>query len=245
MRTWRQFHQMIEPLCLLFRFSLLLVLLLAVPDASWGTITFTQRPNGTPNPVNSGGTVSLSVTAVESLGHPVSYNWQPSCASILGSNGTLSDPTSQTPTWTAPINTTGSAQACTMNVRVSDGQGDSDFDLYAQWVNAAGTMSLSVAIGGSGTGTVATSQPPPQGLNCGSGTPNTGTCVANFTSGTSVTLMAAPIGSSTFDGWGGDCGFAGTALTCSLTMNAPKSVTATFTQTAAFNLSLVWSGTVV
>jgi uncharacterized repeat protein (TIGR02543 family) len=76
---------------------------------------------------------------------------------------------------------------------------------------------LTVALAGSGTGGVTSS---PGGIDCGT------TCSASFTSPTSVTLTAAPTGGSTFTGWSGDCTGTGT---CTVTMSADHSVTATFT----------------
>ena len=61
-------------------------------------------------------------------------------------------------------------------------------------------------------------RPPKQ--SCGSD------CSENYTSGTSVTLTAAPASGSLFSGWGGAC--AGTGG-CTVAMSAAKSVTATFT----------------
>ena len=53
-----------------------------------------------------------------------------------------------------------------------------------------------------------------------------GTCSSDFASGTPVTLMASTTWQSDFTGWSGDCTGTGN---CNLTMNANKSVTATFT----------------
>jgi phospholipase C len=75
---------------------------------------------------------------------------------------------------------------------------------------------LTVATAGSGTGTVTSA---PSGISCGT------TCTANFPSGSSVTLTAAPTTGFVFTGWSGAC--SGTA-TCSVTINAATSVTATF-----------------
>jgi uncharacterized delta-60 repeat protein len=69
---------------------------------------------------------------------------------------------------------------------------------------------------GSGTGSVTSS---PAGLNCGS------TCAHAFKHGTAVTLTAIASAGSRFAGWSGAC--AGTG-SCSLTMSAARSVTATF-----------------
>ncbi|ESQ14028.1 MAG: hypothetical protein N838_13090 [Thiohalocapsa sp. PB-PSB1] len=76
---------------------------------------------------------------------------------------------------------------------------------------------LSVTKSGSGTGTVESS---PAGINCGSD------CSEDYPDGTSVTLTATPLGGSTFGGWSGAC--SGSSTTCTLTMSAPRSVTARF-----------------
>lgn len=95
------------------------------------------------------------------------------------------------------------------------------------------THQLSVTKQGTGGGTVTSS---PAGINCGA------TCSASFTPGTPVTLTAAPAAGSTFGGWGGAC--AGTTLTCAVTMDAAKSVTATFTASAVNNtLTVAKAGT--
>jgi hypothetical protein len=77
---------------------------------------------------------------------------------------------------------------------------------------------LIVAKVGTGSGTV-TSSPP--GIACGP------TCSASYTANTVVNLTASPAAGSTFTGWGGACSGSGA---CQVTMNAPKLVTATFTQ---------------
>jgi len=77
---------------------------------------------------------------------------------------------------------------------------------------------LSVSKTGTGSGTVTSS---PAGINCGA------TCSASFNYNTSVTLTATASTGSTFTGWSG-AGCIGTG-TCIVTMNAVKSVTATFT----------------
>src|SRR5262249_33089951 len=61
-----------------------------------------------------------------------------------------------------------------------------------------------------------------------------------FASGTAVTLTATPAAGSTFTGWSGGC--TGTANTCTVTMSAAQSVTATFTL-QPFTLTLTKAGT--
>ena len=77
---------------------------------------------------------------------------------------------------------------------------------------------LTVTLNGDASGTVTSS---PAGINCGSD------CTESFDAGTGVTLTAQPAQGASFAGWGGAC--AGSAMTCTLTINGSKSVTATFT----------------
>jgi hypothetical protein len=76
---------------------------------------------------------------------------------------------------------------------------------------------LTVNKAGAGNGTVTSA---PSGIDCGA------TCTANFGYNTVVTLTAAASTGSTFTGWSSGC--SGTGV-CVVTMDAAKSVTATFT----------------
>src|SRR5580700_7530269 len=80
------------------------------------------------------------------------------------------------------------------------------------------TYSLAVSVAGGQGGKVTSS---PAGIDCGA------TCSASFNAGIAVTLTATPASGWSFQGWGGACSGTGA---CSLTMDAAKSVTATFTQ---------------
>jgi uncharacterized delta-60 repeat protein len=76
---------------------------------------------------------------------------------------------------------------------------------------------LTLAKAGSGTGTVSSS---PAGISCGS------SCASSFAYGTTVTLTASPAAGSSFGGWsGGGCSGTGT---CTLTISADQTATATF-----------------
>ena len=76
----------------------------------------------------------------------------------------------------------------------------------------------------------------PSVIDCGT------TCDTALDQGTLVELSAAPAAGWTFAGWSGACG--GEAA-CSVTMDAAKSVTATFTLTGyELSVSRVGSGTV-
>ncbi|MDP1690344.1 MAG: hypothetical protein Q8L52_04075, partial [bacterium] len=97
-------------------------------------------------------------------------------------------------------------------------------ELGSKWNSISGTCAaylLTTSTLGTGTGSISASVPDNAGkTNCAlSG------CTYSF--GTPVTLTASASPGSTFTGWGGTC--AGTtAATCTVTMNAAKSVTATF-----------------
>lgn len=90
---------------------------------------------------------------------------------------------------------------------------------------------LSIIRAGAGAGTVTSA---PGGIACPS------TCVAQYLEGTSVTLTAAPSAGSTFTGWSGAC--TGSSTTCTVTVNAAASVTATFALIPTFGLSVATTG---
>jgi len=71
---------------------------------------------------------------------------------------------------------------------------------------------------GTGTGSVISN---PSGINCGS------TCSANFAKDSTVTLTATAAADSTFGGWSGACS-SSTNNTCTVTMDADKTATASF-----------------
>ncbi len=90
---------------------------------------------------------------------------------------------------------------------------------------------LSVSVGGSGTVSSA-----PAGIDCGS------TCSAHFDGSATVTLTATPAAGQLFTAWGGDC--SGSAPSCTVTLDAARTVTAAFNATppATRALSVTVSG---
>jgi endoglucanase len=106
---------------------------------------------------------------------------------------------------------TGTSATCTVSMTA------------ARTVNAAfntsggTTFALTVTRSGTGSGTVTSNT---GGINCGS------TCSATYASGTTVTLTATAASGSTFAGWSGAC--TGTSATCSVSMTAARTATATF-----------------
>jgi uncharacterized repeat protein (TIGR01451 family) len=88
--------------------------------------------------------------------------------------------------------------------------------------NAASTYILTVTKTGIGSGTVTSS---PSGISCGAD------CTEDYAKATVVTLTASAASGSIFRDWSGDC--SGTSSSCTLTMDAAKSVNARFGSTVA------------
>jgi phospholipase C len=87
----------------------------------------------------------------------------------------------------------------------------------ASTASAATSFQLTMKTAGDGAGTVAIN---PANVSCGS------TCTGTFSEGTSVTLKAAAKPGSIFTGWSGGC--SGSDATCTVSLKAATSVTATF-----------------
>jgi hypothetical protein len=86
------------------------------------------------------------------------------------------------------------------------------------------TYTLAVAKTGTGSGTVVST---PAGVSCGSD------CSQPYNSGTTVVLTADTATGSRFGGWSGACTGTGS---CQVTMNAARSVTASFVKSATASL---------
>lgn len=100
--------------------------------------------------------------------------------------------------------------------------GKSKHKYYARFAGPpTGTQTLTVNKAGTGAGAVTSD---PTGISCGT---SCTTASATYNQGTDVTLTAAPSGTSVFSGWSGG-GCSGMASTCQVTMDAPKTVTASF-----------------
>ena len=94
------------------------------------------------------------------------------------------------------------------------------------------TFTLTVGKAGAGSGTVASN---PVGISCGAD------CSESYTSGTMVTLTPTAATGSVFGNWSGCTSVSGT--TCTVSMNAAKSVTATF-NLQFFPLTVVKTGAI-
>jgi hypothetical protein len=94
---------------------------------------------------------------------------------------------------------------------------DAAKSVTASFNKSSGPYPLNVMKSGDGAGTIGSS---PGGISCGT------LCSSSYAAGTVVTLSVSTAGGSSFAGWGGAC--TGTALSCKLTMDSSKSVTASF-----------------
>jgi hypothetical protein len=89
----------------------------------------------------------------------------------------------------------------------------------ASFASTGLSYSLTVTQNGTGGGTVVSV---PSGINCGT------SCSAAYGAGTVVTLTATPAGGSVLSGWLGAC--AASSGPCSVTLDANRAVTVTFTR---------------
>jgi alpha-tubulin suppressor-like RCC1 family protein len=134
----------------------------------------------------------------------------------------------------ATIDATGRAtgvNAGTTTITATDGSGASGSTTLTV-SGQTGQFTLSVVRAGAGTGSVTSS---PAGINCGAD------CSEPYASGTGVTLTASATGGSTLAGWSGCDTVSG--ATCTVTMNAARTVTATFNPPPSFVLTVTKSGT--
>src|SRR5207253_4829135 len=101
------------------------------------------------------------------------------------------------------------------------------------------TMPLVVAGAGPGTGVVVSQGATPP-INCSivAGVANSVGCAGSYSRTSTVALLATPAAGDVFVGWSGAC--AGVGL-CTVDMQQPRAVTATFTKTA-FALSVNAAG---
>jgi hypothetical protein len=110
----------------------------------------------------------------------------------------------------------------------SDGTQDATSPTWSFTTEAANSPhALNVTPAGTGSGTVTSD---PAGISCGTD------CSETYNYNTIVTLTATAAIGSTFTGWSGS-GCSGTG-TCTVTMDAAKSVTANFTLTNTYRIFL-------
>jgi uncharacterized repeat protein (TIGR02543 family) len=117
---------------------------------------------------------------------------------------------------------TGTSVACTVTM-------DGDRSINASWASSTETALLAVSISGGGTVQGG-------GISCPS------TCTATEALNSSVTLTASAGEGYTFTGWSGAC--SGSAPTCTFTMDADKTVAATFAAAPQLVVTVTGNGNV-
>jgi len=197
-----------------------------------GPVTYTLTvTNGGPAPVN-GATVTDIFPAQIAAGAPwtcVGSNGG-TCTTASGTgniNNTVNLPVNGVATFT--INATvvaGSGNGSVSNTAtvappssITDSNPANNSSIVTNGIGTLYALTLTKAVD-TGLGTV-TSAPP--AISCGVGCT---TQSANYLDGTVVALNAVARAGDTFVGWGGDC--SGSALSCNVTMNPARNVTADF-----------------
>jgi len=137
-----------------------------------------------------------------------------------GSQVTLTETPAAGSTFTSWGGACSGTAACTVTMSAAQ-------TVTATFDSSAAPVSLQVQLAGTGAGSVVST---PVGINCGP------TCTASFPTGTQVTLTTTANTGSTFAEWSGACTGSGS---CTVTMSAAESVTATFTGTSTAGLTAI------
>ena len=159
--------------------------------------------------ITEAGTGTGTVTSA-----PAGINCQPTCSAnfATGTQVILTATPAEGSTFTgwSGANSCEGTGTCTFTITAAT-------SVTATFGGGTTNFALTVNEAGTGTGTVTST---PAGINCKP------TCSANFASGTQVILTATPADGLTFTGWSGNsCEGTGT---CTFTITAATSVTATF-----------------
>lgn len=106
-----------------------------------------------------------------------------------------------------------------------------------------GSFTLTVSGQGAGSGRVATDPGVTPAIDCtlaADATPS-GVCAGTYAAGTAIGISVTPNAGSGFDGWSGDASSCGTALSCSITMDANKSAVAQLSGASSAELQITSS----
>ncbi|HLL02695.1 MAG TPA: tandem-95 repeat protein [Myxococcaceae bacterium] len=160
-------------------------------------------PSASATTVNEQQSITLSVTAEDPDGDPLTYAWSQTAPG--SPTGNFSNPSVSNPTWTAPDVTANGTY--TLRVTITDGQGGStqgSINITVQKVNLAPVVSAissssnSLSAGDTGTFTISAVDPDgdPLTISWSQTVPSAGTFVGS-TSGQSAQWFSPPVGSQT------------------------------------------------
>jgi len=198
------------------------------------TYTITVRNNGpaTAAGVRLGDTLPSSVTLVSSNASQGNCGAGTGVVSVLCELGSLASGGSATVTIIVRPTAAGNITNIAAVVATTPDPNEANNSASASTtVNVAPSdrFRLLVSFAGTGAGAVTSS---PAGIQCGA------VCATEFTRGAVVTLTATPLAGSVFAGWSGPCTGTGP---CTVTVDAAKTVTATFNP-ASFGLTVSRQG---
>jgi uncharacterized delta-60 repeat protein len=158
--------------------------------------------------------------------HHDSSNGQACANNIIDCTSQTPNAISSTATWNGSAYGTCTVQSCQTNYYISSNS------CMLQTYN---TLAVSVIGNGNVIGTPNTGT---GSINC----PQLSSCSSSFFSNSTVSLVETPNYGNSFNGWANDCLSSGTSSTCSLSLNAARNATATFTsnfnQTKGFNAAV-------
>ena len=198
---------------------------------------FALTVNAAKSTATAAGSVSSAPAGVSCTTPTVAGQTQTACAANF-STGTAVTLTAKPASgstftgWTGAC--TGSAATCTVTMSAARTV-TATFGAITPTTSATLTVKSARAVTAAG-GSVRTN---PAGITCAaptSGTTMQTTCNAAYPTTASVTLTATPAAGSVFSGWSGAC--TGRATTCTVSMGAARTVTATFTQRFALALTV-------
>jgi hypothetical protein len=172
------------------------------------------------------GAGSGSVTSTPGVSGSISCGSTCSANFYSGSNVTLTAAAATGSTFTGWSGAcSGASATCTLTVSAAQ-------SVTASFAPAQTDYTLTVSNSSTAGGTITSS---PSGISCGS------TCSSSYPINTAVTLTETPAAGYSFSGWGGAC--SGSTTTCTVTMSTDQSVSAGFTATPLYVLTVTDSGT--
>ncbi len=181
------------------------------------TLGVTVTGNGTVNGGTGFGVVNCGVSGTGTCSAPEPANGTVTLTEVPAAGATFSG-------WSGACS--GLVTVCTVSMNTAR-------TVTANFTGGTGGTTIPLTVSVTGSGTV--SGP---GISCA------GFCTSNQNANASVTLSATPQSGGGFNGWGGACAGFGTITTCTITVSAAQTVSASFTTVtpSSFPLSVTVAG---